>query len=266
MQTSNQEDVIEIDLQDLFGLLLHKAWIIILATLAAAAIGFAVSFFLITPQYESTTSIYISTSKGNENSMTYSDAQLASQLTKDYEELILGRTVLEKVIAQYQLEESYESLKQRVSVENTTNTRIISITVKDPNPQNAQIIANSIRDVAAVHIKDVILINYFASIGAAIASVTAETVIALTQLWIIRQELSIKKIFLSCKNYLLAGGIMLLFLKIIGREMQACILNTLILTFGGGAVYCLILFICRDDFFIENIKKILLKLRTLNRG
>ena len=155
MQTSNQEDVIEIDLQDLFGLLLHKAWIIILATLATAAIGFAVSFFLITPQYESTTSIYISTSKGNENSMTYSDAQLASQLTKDYEELILGRTVLEKVIAQYQLNESYESLKKRVSVENTTNTRIISITVKDPNPEDAQIIANSIRDVAAVHIKDV---------------------------------------------------------------------------------------------------------------
>ena len=82
MQTSNQEDVIEIDLQDLFGLLLHKAWIIILATLATAVIGFAVSFFLITPQYESTTSIYISTSKGNENSMTYSDAQLASQLTR----------------------------------------------------------------------------------------------------------------------------------------------------------------------------------------
>ena len=155
MQTSNQEDVIEIDLQDLFGLLLHKAWIIILAAIATAAIGFAVSFFLITPQYESTTSIYISTSKGNENSMTYSDAQLASQLTKDYEELILGRTVLENVIAKYQLDESYESLKKRVSVENTTNTRIFSITVKDPNPENAQIIANSIRDVAATHIKDV---------------------------------------------------------------------------------------------------------------
>ena len=136
MQTSYQEDEIEIDLQDLFGL--HKAWIIILAAIVAGAIGFAVSFFLITPQYESTTSIYISTSKGNENSMTYSDAQLASQLTKDYEELILGRTVLEKVIAQYQLNESYESLKNRVSVENTSNTRI-----------------NSIRDVAAVHIKDV---------------------------------------------------------------------------------------------------------------
>ena len=155
MQTSYQEDEIEIDLQDLFGLLLHKAWIIILAAIVAGAIGFVVSFFLITPQYESTTSIYISTSKGNENSMTYSDAQLASQLTKDYEELILGRTVLEKVIAQYQLEESYESLKNRVTVANTSNTRIITITVKDPNPANAQIIANSIRDAAAIHIKDV---------------------------------------------------------------------------------------------------------------
>lgn len=45
MQTSYQEDEIEIDLQDLFGLLLHKAWIIILAAIVAGAIGFVVSFF-----------------------------------------------------------------------------------------------------------------------------------------------------------------------------------------------------------------------------
>ena len=45
MQTSYQEDEIEIDLQDLFGLLLHKAWIIILAAIVTGAIGFAVSFF-----------------------------------------------------------------------------------------------------------------------------------------------------------------------------------------------------------------------------
>ena len=148
MQTSYQEDEIEIDLQDLFGLLLHKVWIIILAAVVAGAIGFAASFFLITPQYESTTSIYISTSKGSENSMTLGDAQLASQLTKDYEELILSRTVLEKVIDVYKLDESYESLKSRVTVANTSNTRIITITVKDPNPANAQIIAMQQRSIS----------------------------------------------------------------------------------------------------------------------
>ena len=155
MQTSNQDEIIEIDLQDLFGLLLHRAWIICLAAVVAGVAGFMVSFFLVTPQYESTTSIYISANKQNESAMTYSDAQLATQLTKDYEELIVGRYVLERVINMYGLEESSESLKGRIQITNTSGTRIINITVKDPNPQNAQIIANSIRDIASEHIKSV---------------------------------------------------------------------------------------------------------------
>lgn len=155
MQTSNQDEVMEIDLQDLFGLLLHRAWIICLAAIVTGFAGFMVSFFFVTPQYESTTSVYISTNKQKETSMTYSDAQLATQLTKDYEELIVGRYVLERVINMYALDESYEALKTRVQVTNTSDTRIINITVKDPNPQNAQIIANSIRDIASEHIKTV---------------------------------------------------------------------------------------------------------------
>lgn len=155
MQTSNQDEMIEIDLQDLFGLLLHRLWIICLAAIVAGAAGFMVSFFFVTPQYESTTSIYISANKQNESTMTYSDAQLATQLTKDYEELIVGRYVLERVISMYGLDESCESLKSRVQITNTSGTRIINITVKDPNPQNAQIIADSIRDIASEHIKTV---------------------------------------------------------------------------------------------------------------
>ena len=155
MQNSNQDEIMEIDWQDLFGLLLHRIWIICLAAIVTGVAGFMVSFFLITPQYESTTSIYISTNKQNEKTMTYSDAQLATQLTKDYEELIVGRYVLERVIKLYELDENYESLKNRVQVTNTSDTRIINITVKDPNPQNAQIIANSIRDIASEHIKTV---------------------------------------------------------------------------------------------------------------
>lgn len=155
MQTSNQDEMIEIDLQDLFGLLLSRAWIICLAAIVAGAAGFMVSFFFVTPQYESTTSIYISANKQNESAMTYSDAQLATQLTKDYEELIVGRYVLERVISMYGLEENCESLKNCVQITNTSGTRIINITVKDPNPQNAQIIADSIRDIASEHIKTV---------------------------------------------------------------------------------------------------------------
>lgn len=154
MQTSNQEDVIEIDLQDLFGLLLHHIWIILLSTIIAGGIGFVLSFFVITPKYESTTSIYISNKQEN-NLMTYSDAQLATQLTKDYEELIVGRFVLEQVIEQFDLEDEYEDFKENVTVANTTDTRIINITVKDTNPERARRLADSIRDIASKHIKSV---------------------------------------------------------------------------------------------------------------
>ena len=41
------------------------------------------------------------------------------------------------------------------TVENISDTRIIAITVEDPDPAMAQTLANEIRDVAADHIKDV---------------------------------------------------------------------------------------------------------------
>ena len=81
--------------------------------------------------------------------------QLASQLTKDYTELVKSRYVLETVIKQCGLNESYGTLLSRVTVANTTDTRIISITVRDESPQAAQTIANAIRTVSASHIKSV---------------------------------------------------------------------------------------------------------------
>lgn len=152
MKTDKKNEEIEIDLGELFGVLLHYIWIIIVSTIVLAAIGFAVSKFVMTPQYKSTTGIYIMAKQNSAASVTYSDTQLATQLTKDYEELITCRTVLETVIEECGLKDSYASLKDRVSVVNSNNTRIIYISVTDPNPANAQIIANRIREVASVHI------------------------------------------------------------------------------------------------------------------
>lgn len=153
-ENSNKDDVIVIDLRDLWNVLLGKLWIIIASTLLVGIIGFVVSAFLITPKYESTTSIYIM-SKQNSDVMTYSDAQLSSQLTKDYEKLVVGRYVLEQVMESYEIEEKYEDFADRVTVENVTDTRIIEITVKDEDPYRAQALADSIREVAAGHIQAV---------------------------------------------------------------------------------------------------------------
>lgn len=152
-------DEIEIDLWEVLILLISKAWLIVLVGILTAVVGFAISAFFIAPTFESTTKIYI-LNKQQENTVTYSDVQLGTQLTKDYAQLIRSRRVLEDVIENLNLDEvyegiSYESMLGKVAVTTLTDTRIIAITVTDTDPAMAMKIANSVREVAAEHIKNV---------------------------------------------------------------------------------------------------------------
>ena len=156
---NTQVDEIEIDLREVFLILLGKLWLIILVGIFTAAIAFGFSQFVMEPVYESTTQIYILNKQEN-NTVTYSDVQLGTQLTKDYAELIESRYVLEAVIEELQLtaidpEMDYEAMLKKITVTTPTDTRILAITVSDTDPVLAMDIANSIREAAAVHIKNV---------------------------------------------------------------------------------------------------------------
>ena len=156
---NTQVDEIEIDLREVFLILLGKLWLILLVGIFTASIAFAYSQFVMDPVYESTTQIYILNKKEN-NTVTYSDVQLGTQLTKDYAELIESRYVLEEVIEELQLQEAnpglnYEAMLGKIKVTTPSDTRILAITVSDTDPVLAMEIANSIREVAAIHIKNV---------------------------------------------------------------------------------------------------------------
>ena len=158
MDNNRNNDEIEIDLVELFRRLWSRALLIALVAITTALVGFAISFFFITPQYESTTKIYI-LNKTDSATVTYSDVQLGTQLTKDYKELINSRYVLEDVIAKLSLDTTYEKLKNRVEVTTPTDTRIVAITVTSPDAVEAMNIANTIREVASAHIENVMDID-----------------------------------------------------------------------------------------------------------
>jgi len=156
---TTQVDEIEIDLREVFLILLGKLWLILLVGILTAALAFGLSQFVLEPVYESTTQIYILNKQEN-NTVTYSDVQLGTQLTKDYAELIRSRYVLEEVMEELQLtaidpDLDYEEMLEKVTVTTPTDTRILAITVEDTDPVLAMEMANSIREAAAVHIKNV---------------------------------------------------------------------------------------------------------------
>ena len=150
----NRDDVIEIDLVELLGVILHNLWIIIVSGVIVAAVALLVSYFIITPKYESVTKIYV-ISKTNADTMTYSDLQAGSTLTKDYKELVKSRPVLEEVLAETGIDVELKELEEQITVEVPQDTRIVSITVEDKDPYEARIIADSVRIAASKHIREV---------------------------------------------------------------------------------------------------------------
>ena len=92
-QVTNNNDEIEIDLGEIFHLILSRLGLIILSGIILGVISIIGTMLFITPQYESTTKIMV-LNKQDSNTLTSADMQTSTQLTKDYAELIKSRTYL----------------------------------------------------------------------------------------------------------------------------------------------------------------------------
>lgn len=152
-QTNNQQEI-EIDLWEIIQQLWSKAGIIVLSGLLLAILTFGVTKFLITPEYESVTKMYVLT-KQNGDALTQGDMQASTYITKDYAELIKSRTVTETVIAQLGLDMTNEELLEKISVITPIDTRIVGISARDKDPYEAAEIANAMREASGKHIQEV---------------------------------------------------------------------------------------------------------------
>ena len=151
-----EDQEIEIDLLELFSYLWKHAVVLVAALIIAAAVGFVGSKFVMTPMYQSTSMIYITGSGGGgavANLM--SELQAGNALTADYQTLATSRPVVERIIDDLKLDTTYDALKDRISTENPTNTRILSITVTDEDPDMAKTIVDDLTNVMIEQVADV---------------------------------------------------------------------------------------------------------------
>lgn len=153
-QNTQRMEELEIDLKELILYLWGKAAAIIGVGVVFAAISLAVTVFLMTPMYTSTTSMYVLNRQAAEN-ITTTDLQSSTYLTKDYVELIKSRTVMESVIEELNLDATYKQVLGAIDVAALSDTRIISISATNADPKLAQEIANAVRTAAASQIQRV---------------------------------------------------------------------------------------------------------------
>ncbi|VLU34113.1 capsular polysaccharide biosynthesis protein Cap5A [Streptococcus pneumoniae] len=145
-----EQNTIEIDVFQLFKTLWQRKLMILLVALVTSAGAFAYSTFIVKPEYTSTTRIYVvNRNQGDKPGLTNQDLQAGTYLVKDYLEIILSQDALEKVATNLKLDMPAKTLASKVQVAVPADTRIVSISVKDKQPEEASRIANSLREVAA---------------------------------------------------------------------------------------------------------------------
>ena len=142
----------EIDLIELFYALKEKILLILMVALIGGCIAGAYTQFLMTPIYSSTSSMLVLSKETTLTSLA--DLQLGANLTSDYTVLIKSTPVLEQVIENLGLDMSVEQLKNTITINNPSDTRILEITVNNADSAMAKKIVDEVASVSSAYIGD----------------------------------------------------------------------------------------------------------------
>lgn len=156
----NRDDYMEIDFLRLMHALGRKVWAIILVALIFGGCALSYTMFYVSPLYKARTLLYV-----NNNSFSLGDTKLsisqgeltaAQSLVDTYSVVLKTRTTLEEVIDQAGLPYTYEQLENMVSAASVNSTEIFRIEVTSTNPQEAELIANTIGQVLPEKIASIV--------------------------------------------------------------------------------------------------------------
>ena len=149
--TAEHEDLF--GLAELAGVVLHKAWILLVSLIAGAVLAVFLTTQVLTPSYEATSMIYIYTKSTSITSIT--DLQIGSQLAVDFQIVGTSREVMDSVIARLGLDTDYKSLLETVEISSPSGSHILKIEATNPDPQLAASISNAIADELRARIASV---------------------------------------------------------------------------------------------------------------
>jgi len=135
-----------ISLKELFLTLKKRLSLIIIITALATATSGIVSYFLLTPIYQSSTQILVNQSKSEQQAYNVGEVQTNLQLINTYNVIIKSPAILDKVIEKENLDMSTDALNGLVTVSSEQNSQVVNISVQNEDPQQAANIANSIAD------------------------------------------------------------------------------------------------------------------------
>lgn len=143
----------EIDLIELSKKIVKHLPMIIIFSIILGAASFLLSKFVITPKYDSNTTMIVSNSNQNndpnnpQTNVELGQIQANKALISTYSEIVKSKGIAERVINNLGLDMDYEEFSSKVSIEPVKDTQIISVKVVDTIPERAMDIANETANI-----------------------------------------------------------------------------------------------------------------------
>ncbi|MDZ5044229.1 capsular biosynthesis protein, partial [Clostridium perfringens] len=140
---------------------LKKRWkLIALITIAATLVSAILSFFVIKPQYESSTKLFIGKQETQENSAyNNSDVMMYQQLMKTYAELVKTSDLVTKAVKSANLDYNQNEIKEilnNLTANPSADTQILDLSFKGGNPKEVLKVTEAITNEFISESKDLI--------------------------------------------------------------------------------------------------------------
>ncbi|MEI2447356.1 YveK family protein [Priestia megaterium] len=148
-----------INLKELFQTLKKRLWLIGLITIVAAIISAIISFFVLTPMYQSQTQILVNQAKSDQQLYNANEVQTNIQLINTYNVIIKSPAILDKVKKDLDLDTTFEELNEQIQVSSAKDSQVVEITVENPSPHEAAKIANKTAEVFQTQISKIMKID-----------------------------------------------------------------------------------------------------------
>lgn len=165
-----------ISLQDLFKTIRKRFGLIILLTLLAIIIAGVVSYFLLTPVYETSTEILVNQNPAETGQLINQNIQTDLQLINTYSGIIKSPAILDQVVEELDLDMNSDQLDNNITVSNADQSQIINIAVQDEDPARAVDIANTTVDVFETDIQQLMNVDNVSVLSPAILKENPEPV------------------------------------------------------------------------------------------
>lgn len=139
-----EEQVIRLD--ELFEALKKRWLMIVVITLLATVASAVFSFFVIKPQYEASTKVFIGKDDGEGQAYNQNDVVMYQKLMKTYSETIKTKDLVSRSLEDTSLNLEPKEVLENLTVTSVTDTQILQIKYKSKNPKEAEVVIEEISE------------------------------------------------------------------------------------------------------------------------